>query len=835
MVLAYVTSQQRQPLLSKANGASFKVAVFPRATSLQSYTFSLRARSIKSAKLAMDVDPLPLQELLRPLPPECLGMLTLGYHLTDGPGRVMLIRELLAGGVLPRESIPADFVLEAVLQKVLRERPELLTSRRQAFASVAPLHHGGAWLACNAPEWAPVQRQRCDCGAVLRRWRQQESLFVTMGRGLRRGYIVFSRCESCAAVFGGHWKWSSVPSSSRFPDGFHTPTLASHDVSRCRWIFAVPGVCWEVVLLDYLIGLMARSGATLSSLFAVYDSMWSPTLLGSHLATRAHFVNRLTVAAIVRGCLQLFHTSCLWPPRVFQWHLRSHHIADDFEPLLHHARAAFSSIAAGHNCETFAAVPALVVDGKWCIQTPVCNERASNPCWSGNLGIGYFQGCKARPAPGAFFCRQHLQDCTLDSSEEAATSHREMHGHSGMHIEYYYQESWRPAADVPVAAIRSYELSLLHRKPRSKAESPGSVIVSDGCNKDDRKGALETACGRKTAGVLAAVSPCLQIMAIRPMFASESMTQIDFLVCDLLVLFPTLTFMLYDNACGMRRHLRHRAVAAASDILQHSAWQRLLQLRWVVDRLHWCYHRACRNPEHSHYDPDVSPHAHPLLQGIDTEAAEQIFHIANRWQIILSSTAPVHQELFMLLFAFEHNRNHSCAGAASRRITATSAVPSAAELASEVSLPTVPGADASCDLPPRQPRRRARLGTPACEPLGCDGSAPAAADVPTAAVVAASANSARVLSSAQPPPEGTIPPLPVMTAADRRRLRLGDLCVVNFRSMKAHSLLCSSSTTAACGWWFGAGADRCRTSGLQAPGLSYCGTCCGSSEPVDTD
>ena len=53
--------------------------------------------------------------------------------------------------------------------------------------------------------------------------------------------------------------------------------------------------------------------------------------------------------------------------------------------------------------------------------------------------------------------------------------------------------------------------------------------------------------------------------------------------------------------------------------------------------------------------------AYPELAGVDTEGAEQVFHIANRWQANLSNAHPVHFELEMLLFSDEHNTRHQCA------------------------------------------------------------------------------------------------------------------------------------------------------------------------------
>ena len=127
-----------------------------------------------------------LEVLLRPLGTECLGMMALGMHLTDVPGRPSLIRRLLEEGPCKGATVPDEAAIDEVLQRVLRKRPHLLTRHSQALASVAPLHRGGRWLGPEAPEWAPVLRHRCDCGTVLRRWRQHSTLFVTLSRGLTR-------------------------------------------------------------------------------------------------------------------------------------------------------------------------------------------------------------------------------------------------------------------------------------------------------------------------------------------------------------------------------------------------------------------------------------------------------------------------------------------------------------------------------------------------------------------------------------------------------------------------------------------------------------------------
>ena len=390
-----------------------------------------------------------------------------------------------------------------------------------------------------------------------------------------------------------------------------------------------------------------------------------------------------------------------------------------------------------------------------------------------------------------------------------------------------YRGKWTASHAVPVPVVRSYELSLTRARPRAAPSdsADASPLLAESCNKDPRKGAVESgSSGRKTAGVLAAVSPCLQILAIRPMFASESMTQIDLLAVDLLSLFPWLSYILYDNACGIRRHLRRQVADRADESARRSSWQQLLNVNWVVDRLHWTYHRACRDPQHAHYDPGVSPHAHKALMGVDTEAAEQVFHIASRWQVILSTTAPIHQEMFLLIFASEHNLVHSCCFAeaqlASRRQRVAmdeevAPIPAALETDAAVS-------DCGLQVPVQRRRRRAAPGVPAC---GIALPQPAAASV-----LSLQGAGSAIADAAHPAPSSAVPE---QTAAAKRQLLLGEYCVVNMRSMKAHSLTCPSSGTTVCGWWFGPQAECCRSIGLLMPGLSYCGTCCGSSAPVD--
>lgn len=121
---------------------------------------------------------------------------------------------------------------------------------------------------------------------------------------------------------------------------------------------------------------MARGGMSLSAVFDVYSSLWSSSLAATQYARREHFVKKLTFVILTWGALRLFRESSAGVQGVV-WHLRPHHEAEDFSGLLPHMRSAFDSLAASHACWLFRTLPAVVVDGKWCVQTPVCNERGS--------------------------------------------------------------------------------------------------------------------------------------------------------------------------------------------------------------------------------------------------------------------------------------------------------------------------------------------------------------------------------------------------------------------------------------------------------------------------
>ena len=255
---------------------------------------------------------------------------------------------------------------------------------------------------------------------------------------------------------------------------------------------------------------------------------------------------------------------------------------------------------------------------------------------------------------GAYFCARHQADATLPPEQCVVTQHREVAGVGVPELQYLYNDCWTEAATVPATQVRSYEMSLLRARKATheRAES---------CNRDSRKDVSETSFhGRKTGGILVAVTPCLQIVYLQPMYGSESLTQVLLMVAAVFRVLGNLAYVMYDNACSMVRHIRKQEGTREKQGVSTVAWSLFKAVHWVIDRLHCHYHRCWRDPAGSWYVPLVRPVDHPVLMGVDTEAAEQVFHIADRWQLVLSNAAPVHHELFLLLFAHEHNRHHEC-------------------------------------------------------------------------------------------------------------------------------------------------------------------------------
>lgn len=742
-----------------------------------------------------------VEAALQPFPASALGWFCLGYNLSDAPGRVRTIMDLLSrSAAAPRQCITQPEVSK-VLDRLQRYHPQWITLHASSWASCVPINKPALppWaLAVSCVEWAGYTGSKhCSCGAVLHRWRDVPASFMTLSRGMVQGKVVFLRCFPCHAVYGGRWCWTRVPEDSTFPSGFHQPHLKGDATHPTRWFFVTPQVCWEKDLLTFLLGCVARGGMSLTATFEVYHRLWGFTLRGTQYAQRTHFLSKLEVALMVWASTLIIEESPA-DAKEFLWMLRPHHIAKDFEPLVAFLRRAFHLLSATHRCPLRSRVPGVVVDGKWCIQTLICNARDGGLVWDASLATGFLTGCTERPVPGGKYCARHMQECTVPVEECTITEHREVRTVDSILLEYKVDDEWRPASQVDTPLIRAYELTLL------RARTVPHTDESSTCNKDTRKGVAETFASRKSSGVLAAVMPCLQIAAVRPMYSSESVTQVLVFIAFVLEFFTDLRFVIYDNACGMVRSLKKKCKTHAASPLLASAWGVLAALQWVIDRLHWTYHRGCRDQSSGWYVPGVDPASHPVLIGVDTEAAEQVFHIANRWQTVLSNTNPIHQELFLLIFAWQHNTHHSCDAAVQKYLAAQKAGPTRVAGTSNEP-PPVPHQTACAAT-----GRRAKKQKLVCPPTACACSA-SSSDAKGAADIVAQPSSASSATSV--PASESLPRV--------------SWAVLNPISKTVHSVVLPKDVYSCCSWSFQGRANVVALETLRGRGFSLCGVCHG--------
>jgi hypothetical protein len=117
----------------------------------------------------------------------------------------------------------------------------------------------------------------------------------------------------------------------------------------------------------------------------------------------------------------------------------------------------------------------------------------------------------------------------------------------------------------------------------------------------------------------------------------------------------SLTYIVYDNACMLARFVRNRARVTVLGVLQQ-----LAALVYIIDRYHKSNHRACLNPQHRLYSPEVDIDRYPDLKHLNTSLNEQW----NSWLDIFAPTArhmhPVSFQIYILLLADLWNVHVAC-------------------------------------------------------------------------------------------------------------------------------------------------------------------------------
>ena len=101
--------------------------------------------------------------------------------------------------------------------------------------------------------------------------------------------------------------------------------------------------------------------------------MFGSTLVGTQYAHRTHFIRALEMAVMVWGALRLICGAQVESVWCVKQYLRPHQVAADFHDLLVATKKAWERLASLHTCRLCSMVPAIIVDGKWCVQVGLCN------------------------------------------------------------------------------------------------------------------------------------------------------------------------------------------------------------------------------------------------------------------------------------------------------------------------------------------------------------------------------------------------------------------------------------------------------------------------------
>jgi hypothetical protein len=753
-----------------------------------------------------------LSSSLHPLLPEHLGVLAIGCLCADAPARPPAVRDLLAqhfGVSLSAERIAV------VIERVKAQWPQLLGSHTGPESVLQPRSTQHAALVFTQTVPSHWHGNCVLDGGLLIRVATLPTVCFTLAFGMCRGEVLLLRCVDCGACYAGPWCWPTGGDSKNFPEGHHHPKGVTNleRLENSRWFFATPRVCWETALLRLFLLLAARGGVSWTALFVVYNSLFGSTLAGTQYAHREHFVKFVEMAVMVWGALRLIcgaRVDSLW---AVQQHLRPHHVADDFRDLLAATRRAWERLAALHTCWLCRKWPGVIVDGKWCVQVSLCNYRPCGAVWCEALATGAVIGCTNRPQRGSKYCAAHL--LPKGSREVAApelVEHRVVISDHDASLEYKCRDGqWLSSSGAPAASIRAYELTLLPKMHPARPDDEPET-----CSKDPLRGTLESYVSRKSGGLLVGVSPCLQVVGVRPMYSSESLTQVILFVWHMLTYLTCTTWVIYDFACGALRHIRTQ-MDKRRGRPSESSWRRLLSLNWAVDRLHFGKgHVACKDEASTYYEPCVNPFSHSELLGIDTEAAEQIFHIANRWQTNLSHCHPVHFDLQLLLLSSEHNERNRCDKAVQRYKLKQSAGVSS-EVASKS---RAPGQDAGPCAESIHLKRR-KLISHGCSEFesGSQAEACMVEGVP-----------------AQPPGSST-DMAPGLAAGVGRDFLACEFVYMNGGSRTVHKVVAHGGIWIAtkCSYVPPWGAKPMRLQQLTGKDLYTCGTCCGARCPLILD
>ncbi|CAF3306031.1 unnamed protein product [Rotaria socialis] len=146
----------------------------------------------------------------------------------------------------------------------------------------------------------------------------------------------------------------------------------------------------------------------------------------------------------------------------------------------------------------------------------------------------------------------------------------------------------------------------------------------------------------RSFGILAGVTNCKIVITFSEIFRSETLREIISLLCSTIRAsnynFPKCG--VYDDGCHLVEFIRNHY---GQDLKRTSASTSLYETKFSVDRTHFKGHvgRWCR--------ANMNPYKNEMLNGINTQAAEQLFSWVKNYANILSSLGWRRMPIYLLL------------------------------------------------------------------------------------------------------------------------------------------------------------------------------------------
>ena len=564
-----------------------------------------------------------LADLLRPLPETSLGLLAVAVERCGQSKAAPAARDLLLRAGLITPAI-TELEIDNVLHKLASVRPELLPARGSEVERRP--------VPCLVSSCGSCGNELVDVGCVV-------GTSITLRSGLLPVEMQQRQCRQCETLHTGCWRvapngcllLACCPSTG---DPFQ---IQPHSAAHARGGGAT---CVDLEVLRLCSSLVLRLHGSFSGILRVLRDMSGASL---SLGLR----NELLHAWMLWRLVDLLSADRLSTDLACIGFTVSHHRRQlllqglrDVQPIL---RDYFLDVySRQHTCDVCSQTSSVGLDVKVGFASALCAHGCSaggvRPYPLVNLSVSF--GCVARPAVRHRFCAAHRGLASAASADAAALPKLCPGEHALRYVEA--DPVWSHACDACAAPLiqptpfwtcsSDCDFDLCPACVNDAPAFPGAAndgitsavpAAPTGAPAGDVDPEDVNPCGivkveppgkfRRHGGVLTAMLGCGAVAAIEMVAGRESATQCTGLLSQVACR-RELRFVVYDNACMLSHFIRRRArLRGASRTLQC-----LGSLKFALDRFHAENHKACRDPSHRLYQPEVEIGQYPELKHLNT-------------------------------------------------------------------------------------------------------------------------------------------------------------------------------------------------------------------------